>query len=786
MYATAARLRTITVLCALLAPLTVAPISGVASAAPAAAAVNAVTGGAVEPVDPLRKADADGMLLNRIAPAWSWTTGSPDVVVAVLDTGVSPIEDLDDGRLLPGHDVVNGDDDAVDDQGHGTYTAATIAGEADNDFGGAGVCWTCRILPVKVMTTSASGGTTGKSADVAAGIIWAADHGADIIDVEFVGTGDTPQLRDAVAHATAAGALIVAPAGNRKSAVPTFPASIEPVLAVGGTDATGKPLADASINPATDPWIDITAAGIRYGTDHLGKRVRYSSSLPATSLVSGTAALLLSLRPDATATQVRAALLEGSVAAADGWGGARQLDAGKAAKTFGPVDTVAPIVTSTGVRIDGVPLCECLQSVTPVVVEDRDIVRLELLVNGDVAAVADGSPMRLSWRPSGVEGPVDVTVRAYDSSGNVGAAGVTVEIDATKPTVRLVSPENYGAVDGVTTIAVDGPPDLATVWILGKKIDTTVGKGPWTTTIDFSEEKPGWFSLLTEMRDVAGNRGIAQNWVYVDHDTPVIKLDEKDFPTILRGPIQFHVLADDTDLVNFDLIIGGAVVSSTGIHSTMLPWPGAEKLTGTYDLTFRVTDGVGHSSEVTRTVRVDNTVPKIAAVAPANKTVVRRTFTATASGVTDASGITKVELWVDAERVVTDKTVPYTFPVKTGTRNGPMQLEWIAYDAAGNTTTVYRWVTADNKGPTVSISKGPKHKAKVKGKVAVGVTAKDANGVARVELLVNGKVVATDKTAAYAFTVDTAKHGKTMKIKVLAYDRAGNVTATSSRTWYRR
>jgi hypothetical protein len=770
-------------LTAALLALLVAPVT--ATTAAAAPAGNVVAGSFVEPNDPLRKADADGMVLNRIAAAWTWSTGSPEVTVAVLDTGVSPVEDLDDGRLLPGRNVVSDDTDTTDDQGHGTYIAATIAGEADNNFGGAGVCWTCKILPVKVSKPVSAGGTVA-SADVAAGIVWAADHGADIIAVEVAGTTDTPAMRAAVAHATTAGALIVAPAGNLKNTVATFPASIEPVLAVGGTDAKGKPLANASTNPATDPWIDITAVGNRYGINQLGERTRYSSSHAATALVAGTAALLLSLKPDATAAQVRAALLDGSATAATGWGGARQLDAGKATKTLGPVDTMAPIVTDTGLPTDGTVLIARLYAFSPTVVDDHDIVRLELVINGKVLAPATGSPTRLGWwTPRGLDGPVDVTVRAYDSSSNVGSNSVTVEFDTTEPTVTFLSPENYAAVDGLTTFSVEGSADLASLEFLGGEIDTTVQPGPWTTTYDFSSLPPGWFNFTVNLRDRAGNLGGLYQWVWIDHDIPVVTLHDEDFPKILHGPVNFYVGAEDTSLTNIDLIIDGQVVSSSGFNRRSLTWPGAEKLTGTFALTFKATDEAGHTSQVTRTVRVDNTPPKIAAVTPANKTLVRGTFTATASGVTDASGITEVYLLVNGEFAARDTSAPYRFPVKTGTRTGALRLEWIAYDAVGNMTSVYRTINADNRAPTVSITKAPKNKAKVKGKITVRVAAKDTNGIARVELLVNGKIVATDKTAAYALTVNTAKLAKKMKVQVRAYDKAGNSVVSASRTWYR-
>jgi hypothetical protein len=783
-YVSSARLRAFTLVTAMAGALIAAPSPALASGVPVA--VNAVTGSAVEPIDPLRKADADGMSLNRIAPAWSWTTGSSEVTVAVVDSGASAVEDLDDGRLLPGRDIVNGDDDPTDDQGHGTYVATTIAGEADNNVGGAGVCWACRILPVKVLKPTSTGGTTGTAADAAAGIVWAADHGADIINVSFAGTVDSPVLREAVAHATAAGALIVASAGDRKSTAPTYPASIEPVIAVGGTDVTGKPLPDASTNPATAPWIDITAVGSRYGTDELGAKVRYTSSSAAAPLVSGAAALALSLRPDATAAQLRTALLGQSVDAGTAWGGAKQLDAGKVTRALGPEDTTAPIVTDTGLPLDGTVLCACRRYLYPTVLEDRDLVRLELVVRGDVVAKADASPMRFDWTPTGLDGPVDVTVRAYDSSGNVGAVSVTVGVDTTAPTASFLTPENYAIVDGLTTFTIEAGDDTAGIDFLGHTIDTTVGKGPWTVTYDFSSFEQGWFSFPVNLRDRAGNIAGFHHYVGIDHDIPVMSFDETDFPAILQGPIDFHLGVTDASLVSFELIVGGKVVNSTGLFSRVLAWPGADKLTGAYELTFRATDEAGHTSEVTRAVVVDNTAPKVGAVSLANKTLVRGTFAAGASGVTDASGIARVELHLNNSLYGKDTTAPYSVSVKSGIRNGKLLLEWVAYDKAGNRTSVSRTVIADNKVPTVSITKGPKNKAKVKGTVTLSVAAKDANGIAKVQLLVNGKVVATDTTSAYSLKVNTAKQKKTMKVQVRAYDKAGNLKSASTRTWYRR
>ncbi|GID95545.1 Ig-like domain-containing protein [Amorphoplanes digitatis] len=84
--------------------------------------------------------------------------------------------------------------------------------------------------------------------------------------------------------------------------------------------------------------------------------------------------------------------------------------------------------------------------------------------------------------------------------------------------------------------------------------------------------------------------------------------------------------------------------------------------------------------------------------------------------------------------------------------------------------------------PTLSITKAPKSKAKVKGTVKVAV---QASGIARVELLTNGKVIAKDTTSAYLLSVNPTKQPKTMKVRIRAYDKLGNVAYTGTRTWYR-
>nr|BFE77367.1 hypothetical protein GCM10020092_106680 [Actinoplanes digitatis] len=164
----------------------------------------------------------------------------------------------------------------------------------------------------------------------------------------------------------------------------------------------------------------------------------------------------------------------------------------------------------------------------------------------------------------------------------------------------------------------------------------------------------------------------------------------------------------------------------------------------------------------------------------------RGTFTSTLSGAADPASIAKAELWANDKFVGQDTAAPYSLKVSTGTFSGNVKLIWRLTDKLGNTRYHTRTVIADNKAPTVSITKAPKNKAKVTGTVKVYVKASDASGIARVELIVNGKVVAKDTKSAYVLSVNSKKQPKTMKVTVRAYDKLGNLKYTGTRTWYRK
>jgi serine protease len=219
--------------------------------------------------------------------AWAVTRGA-GVVVAVIDTGVAPAPDLA-GRLLPGWNAIARTADATDDNGHGTHVAGTIAEVAGNGLAEAGVAPEASILPVKVLDSTGA----GSDADVAAGIVWAADHGARIVNLSLGGSDASSVLADAVSYARAKGLLIVAAAGNDGGAV-GVPARLGGVVAVGAVDSSRARAPFSAGGRA----LDLVAPGVGILQQTLDGAGGYADrSLSGTSMaspqVAGVAALVL-------------------------------------------------------------------------------------------------------------------------------------------------------------------------------------------------------------------------------------------------------------------------------------------------------------------------------------------------------------------------------------------------------------------------------------------------------------------------------------------------------------
>ena len=206
--------------------------------------------------------------------AWAVTTGT-DVTVALLDTGVAYADDGDyrkapdlaGTRFVPGWDFIDGDDRPHDEPppgrpSHGTHMAGTIVQTTGNGLGGAGVAPGATLMPIRVLSPDGS----GTNANIAAGLRFAADHGADMANLSLGSREDSPEVAEAVRYAQEKGVTVVVAVGEDSGATATFPAAYPGVISVGAVrmDRTLAPYSSYG------PRLDLVAPGGQRSSDQNG------------------------------------------------------------------------------------------------------------------------------------------------------------------------------------------------------------------------------------------------------------------------------------------------------------------------------------------------------------------------------------------------------------------------------------------------------------------------------------------------------------------------------------
>jgi serine protease len=300
----------------------------------------------------------------RLKEAWDIANGQ-GVTVSVVDSGIRKGSDLQNTCFVNVWDFVGNDGDPTDENGHGTHVAGTIAQSTNNNLGVAGVAYKSCLMAVRVLDTSGA----GTYANVAAGIRWAADNGAKVINLSLGGEAESQTLRDAVAYAYQKGVTVVAACGNDNKPNCLYPAAYDDyVIAVGATqyDETKAPYSNYG------PSLDLVAPGgntsVDQNNDGYGDGVLqqtfkksgltiswgyyfYQGTSMAAPHVSGVAALLISAGKANTPNQVRNILQQtaedkGTPGRDDvyGWG---LVNAAAALGIVSPTPALTPVPTAS-------------------------------------------------------------------------------------------------------------------------------------------------------------------------------------------------------------------------------------------------------------------------------------------------------------------------------------------------------------------------------------------------------------------------------------------------------
>ncbi|MEM7533818.1 MAG: S8 family peptidase [Chloroflexota bacterium] len=245
--------------------------------------------------------------------AWSITTGSEEVIIAIVDSGVVTEHlDIEPSRILTGYDFVWDDDIPDDEHGHGTHIAGIIAATIDNEIGGSGICPQCKLLPIKVLDRRKAGGWS----NISEGILYATDRGAQVINLSLGGQFPPEVLAKAVAYASENNVLMIGAGGNTGFETIIYPAAYEGVIGVGATNNEDQRWSLSS----TGPHIELSAPGqsiySTWGNIHVGSDAEDFVFLSGTSMaaphVTAIAGLLLSQDSSLTPETIRQLLIASS------------------------------------------------------------------------------------------------------------------------------------------------------------------------------------------------------------------------------------------------------------------------------------------------------------------------------------------------------------------------------------------------------------------------------------------------------------------------------------------
>jgi thermitase len=223
--------------------------------------------------------------------AWQVTSGRPDVVIAILDTGIDKAQKNLVSKVT---DEINFTDSSSADDvyGHGTHIAGIISASLSSGTGVAGLAPNCRLMNVKVADDQGR----FDSAVAAKGVNWAVDHGASVINMSLVSTEPSTVLEEAVNYAWNRGVLVVAAAGNLVGDKIVYPAYYSNCVAVAASDCNDSV---ASWSSQGD-WVDVAAPGVDIYSTLPGNKYGYKSGTSmAAAYVSGVAGLLFGLEKDA-------------------------------------------------------------------------------------------------------------------------------------------------------------------------------------------------------------------------------------------------------------------------------------------------------------------------------------------------------------------------------------------------------------------------------------------------------------------------------------------------------
>ena len=422
--------------------------------------------------------DANGGV--HMPQAWDISKGN-GILVAVIDTGIAyrgfyRAPDLKETCIVDGYDFINNDLYADDDHSHGTHVAGTIAQSTNNNLGVAGIAFESCLMPVKVLNSNGS----GSYSQIADGIRFAADNGADVINLSLGGSSSSITLLNAIEYAYNNGVVIIAASGNSNSSV-VYPAAYDDyVIAVGATrfDQTRAyysnygssldvvaPGGDTSVDQNGDGYPD----GILQNTFNPNTKRRwdfgywfFEGTSMASPHVAGIAALLKSsdtgLSPDEIRQAIEMSAKDLGIPGRDnqyGFGLVNAADALAYISGSHPSDTPAEEGSSDALPTITITSPGNNQNVSGTVLisadafDDIAVDRVEFFVQNILVGSDTVTPYEISWDSQAQsDGNAVISANVYDNAGQYTSDSISVIIDNVNENPRADAGEDMSGYAG--------------------------------------------------------------------------------------------------------------------------------------------------------------------------------------------------------------------------------------------------------------------------------------------------------------------------------------------------
>ena len=454
------------------------------------------------------------------AAAWDISQGA-GVTIAILDSGVDGTDPDLAAQIVPGWNFYDNNADTSDVNGHGTAVAGTAAASSNNSTGVASVAGQSKIMPVRIADANAY----AYWSTVAQGVTYAADHGARVANISYVGVAGSASVQNAAQYMKSKGGLVVVAAGNNgidENITPTT--TMIPVSATDSNDSRTSWSSYGSFVAMSAP-----GAGI-WTTSRGGVYQQWSGTSFSSPITAGVVALMMSAKPTLDGNQIESLLYSTAVdlgaPGRDPYYGYGRVNASAAvnaaAGALPPADTQAPTVSISAPL--GSSTVSGLVAVNVAANDNVGVTSVELRVNGTTVAVDTSAPFGFSWDSTGVpNGISNLVAYAFDAAGNSRAsATVSVNVannvpppitDTTPPVVTIINPV-AGSVVGNVSISLNASDNSGAAGISQSLYIDGVLKATGTgATLGYNwntrKIAAGSHTIQTVAKDAAGNSSSA-------------------------------------------------------------------------------------------------------------------------------------------------------------------------------------------------------------------------------------------------------------------------------------